>query len=279
MFKTLAPTQSAAVHTLARQVGSMVGWALFPGRCHLCLLPSDRPRDLCHHCQAALPWQWRACPLCGLGRTAPGPPGADAAPRLVDHPSAAGPVCSACARGRRALPHCRGAVAPLAYTGLGAWLVQQQKRHGGRVAGRLLAELLADAVLLAAGRQALPWPDALLPVPLHPWRQWRRGFNQAEHLADWLGRRLALPCRPSLARRQRRTRSQLGLGVADRQRNLRGAFVAAPEVRGRHLAIVDDVLTTGATASSLARALRAAGAASVQVWCATRALAAEPDAG
>ena len=113
-----------------------------------------------------------------------------------------------------------------------------------------------------------------MPVPLHRTRHFSRTFNQAELLALHLGRELGIPVYGRLLVRNRRTAAQSGLDAAARRRNLRGAFrLAASRERlppGCHLAVVDDVLTTGATLNELARVLRKAGAAEVAGWVVAR---------
>jgi ComF family protein len=150
----------------------------------------------------------------------------------------------------------------------------QALKYGGELAiARVLGWLLARAAAALGLHLDL---DCLLPVPLHPLRHAERGFNQAVEIAHFAGRGLALASEPSLALRRRETRPQVGLPAADRHANIRGAFaVAGDAVRGRRIAIVDDVITTGSTVAQLARALREAGAASVDVWCVARAT---PDA-
>jgi len=114
----------------------------------------------------------------------------------------------------------------------------------------------------------LPRFDAAFAVPLHPSRFRSRGFNQAERLL----RELALPRQPGRLRRIRNTRSQVGLNPGDRRANVAGAFeYSGPSLSGCHAAIVDDVVTTGATANECARMLRAAGAAHVTVVSFARA--------
>jgi ComF family protein len=147
--------------------------------------------------------------------------------------------------------------------------VHAAKYQGDFASLGLLAYLLRRAV--TAHRE--PAPDLLLPMPLHWWRRRRRGFNQAQELARMLTRHPALAdlaLAPGLARRTRATASQRQLDARERQRNLRGAFRVEPAVAGKTVAIVDDVLTTGASADALARALKAAGAATVSVWCCAR---------
>ncbi len=107
--------------------------------------------------------------------------------------------------------------------------------------------------------------ELIVPVPLHRWRRWGRGFNQSALLAKELSRVAALPFDARLLRRGRATKSQAGLSDEERRVNVKGAFQvrAAAAVRGRRVLVVDDVITTGATLSACADALNAAGARSV----------------
>lgn len=132
-----------------------------------------------------------------------------------------------------------------------------------------LAGLLVEAArpVLVGGR----W-DAVVPVPLHPLKEREREFNQAARLARHLSRATGLPLQPRWVRRVRPTQTQTRLDRTERAANMRRAFAAAPGARcdGARVVLVDDVLTTGATTSSCARALRAAGAAEVCVWTVAR---------
>lgn len=138
-----------------------------------------------------------------------------------------------------------------------------------------LADLLAER--LSAALQGAPqgWEvDLVLPIPLSPRRLQERGFNQAWELSRRLARRFGLSAQADLLQRPVDTAHQADLSLQDRARNLQGAFMVAParrrEVPGRRVALVDDVMTTGATFCEAARALRLAGAASVDVWAVTR---------
>jgi ComF family protein len=141
-------------------------------------------------------------------------------------------------------------------------------KYGGRpVVATPLGRLLAD---LAPGVVPAPpaeWAEGLVPVPLHRARLAERGFNQAELLAAPCAARWRLPVFGRVLVRTRPTPPQTDLDAAARRANVRNAFaVPRPaEVRGRRLLLVDDVLTTGATADAAAQALRAAGAAAVGV--------------
>lgn len=135
----------------------------------------------------------------------------------------------------------------------------------------LLAALLADAARAALrSTPALPRPDALLPVPLSPERLAERGANQAWEIARRVARALRLPARHDLLLRPLDTPHQAELTRAERLANLRAAFCVdarlRPELAGRRFALVDDVLTTGATARAAAAELLRGGAAAVDVW-------------
>jgi ComF family protein len=144
--------------------------------------------------------------------------------------------------------------------------IQALKYRRRRIVAQTLGALLAERY--PYGQDAL-----LVPVPLHPRRLRERGFNQALLLARVLGRRRGLPVASGALVRRRATRAQPGLAAPERRRNLCDAFaVASPAtVRDRHIVLVDDVLTTGATADACARVLLAAGATRVDVYTVGRA--------
>ena len=145
-------------------------------------------------------------------------------------------------------------------------LLPRFKFHRDLAAGRLLVQAMAGAF------RERPRPDALVPVPLHRDRLRSRGYDQALELARPLARALSIPLRSDLLLRARATAPQSQLDARDRQRNLRGAFrvpTAAIAVPGR-VALVDDVMTTGATLHAAAQALRRAGVARIEAWVCAR---------
>jgi ComF family protein len=152
-------------------------------------------------------------------------------------------------------------------------LIRQLKYHGVIANARVLGVLLAQAVDERAARL----PRLLVPVPLHAARLRERGFNQAAALARYAGRMLGIPYAPALVRRLRDTPSQTSLSEGERHRNVRGAFAVngarAPRrlLAAGHVAIVDDVITTGSTVEELKCVLLAAGVRQVEVWAAARA--------
>ena len=189
-------------------------------------------------------------------------------------------LCAACERDLPAADPAVGAgpdplrhsFAPFSYRHPADHLVRSLKYHGHLAVGRVLGSLLArrvDGIGLADGI------DVLVPVPLHPARLAGRGFNQSAEIAHWVGRGLRCRVDAALATRRRDTPPQVGLPRTQRRSNLDGAFLAAAAVRGRRVAIVDDVMTTGSTASALGQALLHAGARSVSAWCVCRAPAPE----
>ena len=125
-------------------------------------------------------------------------------------------------------------------------------------------------------------PQLIVPVPLHPWRQWRRGYNQSALLAHALAELLQLPC-VELLRRTRHTPSQTRLNFGERQENVRDAFVVNEKTRGKylpreisHILLIDDVYTTGATLRECARQLHSKGFATIHALTLTRQPTATP---
>jgi len=155
-------------------------------------------------------------------------------------------------------------------------LVGQIKQRKGDVAARVLAELLGDALLQHYASRSMLWPDALIAVPLHWRRELGRGHNQSALIAHQLHNRLGIPECHDVVKRTKSTPHQRQLNRQHRAQNLTGAFQltaqAQTTVRGRTIAIVDDVVTTGATVSALAAELCGAGAAQIHVWSPARAI-------
>ncbi|WP_462401733.1 phosphoribosyltransferase family protein [Pseudomonas sp. Marseille-QA0332] len=218
--------------------------------CLLCDRDAQQPLPLCMDCEAELPWLDARCRICAL-------------PLPLD-----GLACATCHRRRPAYQR----VEALWHYGFPVdTLITRFKHNAQWPVGHLLAAQLGQA-LSYRFTQGLPRPDLLLPVPLARRRLRLRGFNQAAMLARWLSRQLSIRCEDGLLQRTRDTPAQQSLSAASRRRNLRHAFGLrqAAVVQGLHLALVDDVLTTGATAQALAALLRQAGARRVDVYCLAR---------
>ncbi|MCC7039390.1 MAG: ComF family protein [Burkholderiales bacterium] len=211
-----------------------------PQLCALCSAPCGR-RLLCAACERALPRLGPACPHCAL-------------------PAIAGDPCPHCLRRP---PPWTQALAAFAYAYPLDRLLHAFKYRGELAYAPLFAEALA--------RQVRGRPDAVVAVPLAARRQRERGYNQALEIARPLAHDLGLPLHAALAR-TRDSQPLAGLSWRLRGASVRGAFVAVAPVRGVSVALVDDVLTTGATLRAATLALLAAGAARVDVWVVARTL-------
>ena len=143
-------------------------------------------------------------------------------------------------------------------------LLPRFKFHRDLAAGRLLAQLMAEAFT------PLQRPQAVIALPLHRGRLRARGYDQALELARPLARALQLPLFEGALRRTRATAPQSELSAMARHRNLRGAFACDCAPLPAHVALVDDVMTTGATLHAAAKALRRAGVVRVDAWVCAR---------
>ncbi len=210
---------------------------LFGGSCFLC---RGAAHDvLCDECAGELPWlPAAACPRCALA-------------------SPSGALCGRCLA---APPHYDATVAALWYRFPADVLVQALKFRGELALAGVLAATLSRKL-------AQEKADCVIPVPLSPARLRERGYNQAAEIAKRLGKgRLEL----QLCERTREGRPQVELPFPERQRNVRAAFRVQRALAGATVAVVDDVMTTGATLDEIARTLKAAGAARVVNWVVAR---------
>lgn len=231
-------------------IGLVYNWLFNNQSCLLCDEPADTGLALCSACELDLPWLGDSCQRCAL----PLP--------------MSGLTCGHCIKQP---PAYESVHAPWVYGFPLDSLVIRFKHNSKWPYGRLLAELLAQS-LLDSFNSGNSRPDFLLPVPLSVARLRQRGYNQAAMLAKWLSPQLNIPCQERWLLRTQDTPAQQALDAKARKRNLLQAFSLAPgaQVQGLHLALVDDVLTTGATAESLARLLIKAGARRVDVYCLAR---------
>jgi ComF family protein len=223
---------------------------LLPRHCLLCGCASGS-ENLCAGCAADLPRIDHSCRHCSLPLNLP--------------------EDSFCGHCLASPPAWDCATAALLYDFPVDQLVCRFKFGRNLACGRVLSRELLRAVL----DRPIQFPDCIVPVPLHRLRHANRTFNQSELLAHHLGKVLEIPVCRSVLRRRRRTGAQSGMNAAQRKRNIKGAFSCRidtiPGAAQRRVALVDDVLTTGATLAGCALALKKAGAGCVSVWVAARA--------
>jgi ComF family protein len=233
---------------------------VFPALCPVCdaVLGAGRRDPLCGRC-----WDEIArlgpphCEVCG----AASPLGAE-----IDRAgSDARRACWTCTTSPPEYDYARSAAA---FEGTLREAVHAFKFSGKRALARPLGDLAIEQCRYSLPRDI----ESLVPVPLAPERERQRGFNQAALLAERCARWLELPVNTRWLTRVRATGPQSDLTAAERRANVRGAFRASRHVAGRHVVVVDDVLTTGATLGECARALRAAGARRIGVVTVARVL-------
>ena len=221
-----------------------------PALCWLCRLPLYiASHGLCSRCVQQIPRLPALCPRCGLPAS-----GAQPCGRCLQHP-----------------PPWHGLTCVSAYLPpLSDW-VQQLKFSRVTALRVMLARLLLLKLLTIRRDRQLPRVDLVLSVPLHRRRAWQRGYNQAALLAKPLARWLGCEYREGVSR-VRQGAVQHSLSARARKNNLRGAFRLEMPVRGRHILLIDDVVTTGSTVAEISRLLLAHGAASIHIGCLCRTL-------
>jgi len=217
-------------------------------RCLLCYQPLAPRTVLCARCLEGLPWQHQTCSRCGGGL-----------PVVEPHE-----YCGYCLASP---PPFHKVVSAFHYQPpIDSWMIGM-KFH----AHLHFCRLFSDALLkqLQIEYEEDDWPDAIIPVPLHRWRLLTRGYNQALELAKPIARNLKIPLLMHSVERQRATQAQSKLPGKLRRRNVKHAFRVLQPLPA-HIAIVDDILTTGHTVSALTEILLKQGAQRVDVWCCAR---------
>jgi len=222
-------------------------FALLPPHCLLCGQRGSNTRDLCAGCASDLPHNRVCCPRCALPLETPAP------------------ACGECLEHE---PPFAAAWIPFVYEHPLDRLLTRFKFGRQLAAGRVLGQFWIDRF----DSDGPSRPSVLVPVPLHASRLRERGYNQALELARPLSRAFGIPLWRDLLKRRRATAAQSNLDAKQRRRNLRKAFVVTDDASlPSHVALVDDVMTTGATARECARILRHAGVARVDIWALARA--------
>jgi ComF family protein len=230
-----------------RSGGRAVLDAAYPPQCVACREITAEPATLCAACWRTMPFITR--PFCERLGT---PFALDLGGTLLSPSAIADPPVFQRAR---AVAHYDGAARELV--------------HKLKYSDRQELAIAMGRMMIAAAQELLADATVIVPIPLHWTRLWQRRFNQAAALAKVVAAGSTLSVEPTLLRRRKRTRMQVGLTRAQRQQNLQGAFVvpeaALPTLKGQRVLLVDDVMTTSSTGNAAARVLLRAGAASVDI--------------
>lgn len=220
---------------------------LYPPTCLLCTQPGHGGLDLCLACQDSLPFNREACPICGI-------------------PIPARREKGRCGRCSKKQPPFDSTFALFTYDEPVRYLIRSLKYNANYPVGRLLGSLMAQALLSHPNR-----PQLIIPVPLHPIRFRERGFNQAIEIARPISKTLGIPIALDQCVRTKETQVQSGLPARQRTKNIKHAFNIRQPIEASHVAILDDVVTTGATVTELAKTLHSEGINQIDIWACARA--------
>ena len=226
--------------------------------CCLCDTQGLSGLDLCHECHKSLPHNHISCARCAVP---------------VDRPTTDEQYRQLCGRCLSKPGDIDEAIIPFLYRPPVDFMIKRLKFSEENKFSRLLGELLSDAVERRySDESGQDFPDVILPVPVHRQRLLERGFNQAEQIARTVSHRFGMMPDTHTVIRSTSKLPQSSLSAAQREANIRRAFeVRHPDnVQGLHVAIIDDVYTTGATARALSRRLKSAGASRISMWAVAR---------
>lgn len=221
--------------------------ALFPSFCYLCNRKTAFHFPLCRPCLKQLPHIEHACYQCG---------------QILEHPA----ICGQCLRKP---PFFDRTISCFAYQGHIKSLLLQYKFKHSLYLCPLFARLLKQHLRIAY--KSTPYPQCIIPMSLHNKRVRQRGFNPSLEIGKYLSKFMQIPLNTQLAKREVYRAPQSTLRYAEREKNVRNVFSAAP-CDIQHIALLDDVMTTGATFNSLAKSLKKAGIKDIDVWCVARTL-------
>lgn len=232
--------------SLKRLISDLQGF-LLPASCVLCGKPGVDQRELCADCHADLPRNTSACERCALP---------------LPEPLANRNVCGTCLHDP---PVFDIALSLFHYTAPVDHLIKRFKFDGKLHLARLLGGLMAERFERGGAN-----PELIIPVPLHRSRLRERGFNQALELSRPIAGKLGIAVDYQSCVRTRQTSAQSLLPVKERHTNVKGAFSVTRPITARHVAIIDDVMTTGHTLAEVARVLRKSGVERIEVWVLAR---------
>jgi len=216
-----------------------------PQQCLLCHQTTHTGQPLCEHCQADLPINALHCSCCSLP--------------LFNEAQ----LCGQCQQQLKAY---QSSHIPWRYESFMRQLIRKFKFDQDFSSGRLLIDLYIETLL----KQHVPIPEVIIPVPSHPSRIRKRGINISLWLAKQIGKKLTVEVNNQLIEKKRSGIVQHELDRQQRLKNLQGAFAIKKHADYRHVAVIDDIVTTGATADEVSRVLKANGVEQIQVWALAR---------
>lgn len=221
-----------------------------PFKCILCNENSERKLDLCIDCEEHLPWLKNTCNYCA-----------------TPLPYKTKLCCGACLKSP---PPFHKICITFSYNQIIKKLITGLKFQKRLIHAHILGNLLANKISLIYQNDHLP--DLILPVPLHKKRLYTRGFNQAIELARPISKKLNLPIDYKSCQRIYNTAAQSDLPKHQRAINVKNAFVVQGNLANLHIALLDDVMTTGHTLTELSRTLYYVGVKRIDVWCSAKTL-------
>ncbi len=249
---TLLSTTKSFLVNSSNQLFDLIHQELHCRPCLFCEATTYDPAMLCANCIADLPWNRDRCKRCALP---------------LPYRSELELLCGECLQ--TPAPFAR-ILCPLRYEFPIDRALHLFKYHGKRYWQRSFVTLMEAFVQFHYADTTRALPQVLLPIPMHNEKMKERGFNQAALLAQGLARRLNIPMDQDWLHKIRNTEHQAALDKEDRLKNLRGAFAVSGKRTYRHIALIDDVVTTRATVETLARLLQAQGIETIDVWCLAR---------
>ncbi len=236
---------------LLKHAFSGISKSIYPEICHNCNTPTlTDERGLCTECRHGLKLILNPCSICGEELT-----------EIISTAS----ICGRCQKEKR---HYNKVIAPFYFSPPLDGVIHKMKISRKISNCTLIADLIYEQIVL----RQIEMPDCLIPAPTNPAKLRQRGFNQATEIAKQLGKRLGITVRNDLIIKKSNTKRQSQLQYNQRQSNLKNAFILSRPIRYEHIAIIDDVVTTTATANELAKIAKQNGVKKVQVWACARSI-------
>lgn len=274
-WPTAPQLRSSSLGNLTQAITSALRYIGLRTHCLNCMQAASERSLLCEFCHSLLKKQYVSgnphCYCCSVSLAVAGYSSTQYTSGKATEPSTVvRQLCGNCIQQTPSFSHC---IAAVNYDALSAKLIAQFKYHGDLANGREIAQHVGNAVDQHYAGQKPP-VDLIIPVPMHNKKLVKRGFNQSLEIAKHLSKRYAIPLYRNASIRMKETAAQQTLGKKARALNTQQLFsanaTATLKINGKHIAIVDDVVTTGSTANALTKCLVESGASTCEIWCFAR---------